>query len=65
MQDPRLYLELDVPPPGSDLSFFVEQALSDSFTVDDYHCERQVKMADFISSKYLLTFSTFLAVWRM
>ena len=47
MQDPRLYLELDVPPPGSDLSFFVEQALSDSFTIDEYHCETQVKIYKF------------------
>ena len=47
MQDPQLYLELDVPPPGSDLSFFVEQALSDSFTIDKYHCERQVKIYKF------------------
>ena len=47
VQDPRLYLELEVPPPGHDLSFYVQQALSDSFTVDKYHCEIQVKINKF------------------
>ena len=40
--DPQLYFELDVPPHGSDLSYYVEQALSESSPVDNYHCELQV-----------------------
>ena len=38
---PRLYHEMEVPPQGSDLSYFVEKELHNFFTVEDYHCEKQ------------------------
>lgn len=35
----QLYLEMEIPPPGSNFSYLIEQELNNSFTVD-YHCER-------------------------
>jgi hypothetical protein len=47
-QDPRMYLELEVPPDGSQLNHFVEEALSQSYPVENYHCERQVCVSFFL-----------------
>ena len=39
-QPPQLNIELDVPPPGTDLSYLVEQELGPNFNdVEGYHCE--------------------------
>ena len=38
---PQIYLELDMPPKGSDLSKFVEEHLNSCFSVEDYHCEAE------------------------
>ena len=37
--NPQLYVELDVPPSGSDLGDFVERELNQGYPVDNYHCQ--------------------------
>ena len=58
-QDPRMYLELEVPPDGSQLNHFVEEALSQSYPVENYHCERQVCVSFFCISDLNFDFFIF------